>query len=1086
MENELFLEYKESQEKEPIGNVKKRYVVGCNSADDWQYIHEHLLKDETLDDNIPKDICECVDEKIHSSTRAIYLLDEDEASSLQNDPRVSYVDVDVSHYKGTYLQDPKLIHDSDFRYISPVKNYRGARQWMNSNIPDPPISADNHRTGYQLYRTSQKVDPWASAASYTTTSTTRESNYIFNTKLDHNGTGIDVDLIVGDTRCWFGHIEFQNNLGGPIDYVGGNVLKSVFSASSTTGTCDLLDLVLDAPYYLDPTYFESSPNNLLTTRWDGTKVPTDQSARNWWSSATNRSSVNILGGSTVNIISSYTRSNCNGSHTVNPANVESHGTSCASQAYGRTHGWAFNANKWYINVYGTNGCGIEEYFDIMKLFHEYKPNRTSDNTKNPTITSNSWGFRQSLPLTGYYYYRQGADGSTNGTYFENLNPTGGGSPKFITNFEQSEIRVEFTNSSLLTSGHELINSGVIFVCSAGNTNQKLVQSSHADFNNYWSSSDNTPLAFATNSVFGYSALNTINRQGFPGQIGKLTNNDGSITYKTIPIGALDSSYDLNGKERKVSYSNSGDIIPVYCPGENTIASTSIDGNDYFSYPIYNNTYQINGDFSLKSWEYWFNGTSSSCPIAAGLFATILENNRTWDYQNILSWIETKVGTQLNSNFYSGIESTTFDSNNWDDYFSIQGGSPKVLWDALTETTFVEFSSPEGDLEKYFITEYWLLDQYVGDTLESWGDNYYYQFGTGENNTGRLFPSIINKDVDWKQVSCGGYHSLGLKTNNTLWSWGNNNYGQLGVGDLDTRTSPSQSGTSGIWRYVCSGLLHSVGLQLNGTIWTWGENSYGQLGLGNFGNISSPNIIGVELDWKFVSGSGFHTMAIKNNGTLWAWGRNDSGQLGLGDTTNRNSPVQVGTDTDWKLVSANRIHNLALKTDGSLWSWGMNKDPENSPIDGLLGLGAGVSDVINVPTRVGSNYDWKSISCGGYHSAAIKNNKSLWMWGRNDLGQLGNSSVDIKNIPTEVSGENLFTWKQVSCGDNHTVGLKLNGTIWSWGDNSKYQSAIYSATSNGYFASPLAINKSRNNWKQISSGLLHSAAVTSGSNPTLYL
>ena len=398
----------------------------------------------------------------------------------------------------------------------------------------------------------------------------------------------------------------------------------------------------------------------------------------------------------------------------------------------------------------------------------------------------------------------------------------------------------------------------------------------------------------------------------------------------------------------------------------------------------------------------------------------------------------------------------------------------------------EFSSPEGDLEKYFITEYWLLDQYVGDTLQSWGDNEYYQFGTGENSTGTLFPVKIDNNVNWKQVSCGGYHSIGLKLNNTIWSWGNNLYGQLGVGDLNTRTIPTQSGSNALWRYVSCGLVHSMGIQINGTIWSWGRNSYGQLGLGNFTNRSSPTRIGSEFEWKFVSGSGFHTMAIKNDGTLWAWGRNNSGQLGLGDTTTRTSPVQVGSDTDWKLVSANRVHNLALKTDGSLWSWGMNRDPANPPIDGLLGLGDGVNDIVNVATRVGSDYDWKSISCGGYHSAAIKNNRSLWTWGRNDLGQLGNSSTDIKNTPTEVSGQNLFTWKQVSCGDVHTVALKLDGTIWSWGDNSKYQSAFYSPVSNLYLDVPTAINKSRNNCKQISSGFVHSAAVTSGSNPTLYL
>jgi len=402
----------------------------------------------------------------------------------------------------------------------------------------------------------------------------------------------------------------------------------------------------------------------------------------------------------------------------------------------------------------------------------------------------------------------------------------------------------------------------------------------------------------------------------------------------------------------------------------------------------------------------------------------------------------------------------------------------------------EFLSPEGDLEKYFITEYWLLDQYVGDTLWSWGDNMEYQFGIGNNFTGSLRPIKINSDVTWKQVSCGGYHSLGLKINNTLWGWGTNNFGQLGVNNLDTQITPVQIGSNSLWRYISSGGYHSTGLQINGTLWAWGKNNEGQLGLGNYNNNNYyiPTIVGNEFEWKLVSAGALHTTAIKNNGTLWAWGLNNSGQLGLGDTTNRNLPTQIGTDTDWKLVSSNRSHNLAIKNDGSLWTWGRNRDPDDASLtfNGVLGLGDGVDDVVNVPTRIGSDYDWKHISCGGYHSAAIKTNKSLWLWGRNNCGQLGTSDINYRDIPTEVSGENIFTWKQVSCGDRHTTGLKLNGTVWGWGDNNKNQSAFYSSVSNPYITAPIAINNSKNNWKQISSGFEHSAAVTSGSNPTLYL
>lgn len=398
----------------------------------------------------------------------------------------------------------------------------------------------------------------------------------------------------------------------------------------------------------------------------------------------------------------------------------------------------------------------------------------------------------------------------------------------------------------------------------------------------------------------------------------------------------------------------------------------------------------------------------------------------------------------------------------------------------------EFSSPEGDLEKYFISEYWLIDQYVGDRLFSWGDNQYYQLGVNDNTERFLPVETANSGVDWKQVSCGGYHTLGLKSNGRLWTWGDNSVGQLGLNDTDYRGSPTLIEDQSALKIVSAGLVHSAAVKHNGTLWTWGGNSSGQLGLGDTNNRLVPTLVGSDTNWKTVSASGFHTVAIKYNGTLWSWGRNSSGQLGLGDTINRSSPTQIGSDTDWKFVSSNRLHNLAVKEDGSLWAWGTNRDPDNAPINGLLGLGD-VSDTILTPTRIGSDYDWKHVSCGGYHSAAIKANGSLWMWGRNDSGQLGINDTSYRNVPTEVSGENLFQWKKVSCGGFHTIGLKLDGTIYFWGDNTKLQSGRFaSASPTDKIIVPTTINNFKNNWKQVSAGFYHSSAVTSGSNPLLYI
>lgn len=406
--NEEFLKYKDTLPKEPEGNVKKEYYVGCYSGDDWKYVHEILTQDGTLEDNIPQDSCECCNDCRHSETRGIYLLTDTEAEQLRNHPRVHYVHINTAKYPGTYLDNPNDIStfSKQDRYSSTVKHQRYI---SGSTItPSVPDSSLLNRGSYQLKRHQQRLNPWGSSPST-----------IFDDKIQQYGDGSDIDIIVCDQDMWFGHIEFQNryeygtsefngnvtNIGelvAPKGYRGGNVLPG-------NGSCDLLDLVLDAPYYLDPDFFNADPNTRLMTRWDGTIVPVESYARNWWSqnSLTYRSSkfvspsnggtaagVNDFG--TITITSLYTRARCNGSNTAYHTGSGSHGTPCASLAYGRQYGWAYNANKWFLNFYGSGSNSYEVGFDLQKIFHQIKPINSSYGTKNPTISSNSWGLRQEI------------------------------------------------------------------------------------------------------------------------------------------------------------------------------------------------------------------------------------------------------------------------------------------------------------------------------------------------------------------------------------------------------------------------------------------------------------------------------------------------------------------------------------------------------------------------------------------------------------------------------------------------------------------------------------------------------------------
>ena len=699
-----FETHKDTLEKEPSGSdVKKEYWVGCNSKDDWNIIHQLLLEDGTLEDNIPNDHVDCPNDCRQSETRAVYLLTDTEVTALKNHELVRYVHINTSKYPGTYASNPDDIKmDSRVnRYSSTTKHKRDTSTNQSDYLPSSPDATLLNRGCYNLLRHTEKIDPWYGQNDAT----------IIDNQIPQYSTGKGIDLIVCDEDMWFGHIEFMNPSGitdikqsdnstaastaAPANYVGTNVLKAGFATSSTTGICELLDIVLDAPYYIDKEWFEADTGNRLMTRWDGTKVPVESVARSWWSNSSNRSAAFSSAG-TVSVPAAYTRANSNGSYTAYHTGAGNHGTPCASQAYGRQYGWAYNANKWFLNLYGTNSVGLEAGFDLQKIFHQNKPVNPDYGNKNPTVSSNSWGLRQSPTTSGYYYFRQGVTGGT-GTSYSSL-------PAFMNYFTGDGLNrraPEYVDGhAAITAGDEMVNAGVIFVCSAGNNNQKQVQSNHADYNNYYASGSSINYVNATtNSIYSLMnftpTYNSLNRQGFPAQIG-VDRGTTPYTYKTISIGALDDDHTAGGLERKASYSNMGDCTDCFAAADQTLSAS--DDNSSPRFNRYDAYYDIGTTQAVESEDKNFNGTSSACPIAAGLIATKLENNRTWTYADVKNWLASDVENTTNSYFYQGTEATTAtDTTNWSDYYNLQGAQLKIIYDTAPPPT------PENSDAKVSVT-----------------------------------------------------------------------------------------------------------------------------------------------------------------------------------------------------------------------------------------------------------------------------------------------------------------------------------------------------------------------------------------------
>lgn len=254
--------------------------------------------------------------------------------------------------------------------------------------------------------------------------------------------------------------------------------------------------------------------------------------------------------------------------------------------------------------------------------------------------------------------------------------------------------------------------------------------------------------------------------------------------------------------------------------------------------------------------------------------------------------------------------------------------------------------------------------------------------------------------------------IGIKKNGTLWAWGYNYYGQLGLGNSTTRSSPVQVGAGTDWASVSTTGQYgtSLAIKTDGTLWTWGANVYGERGTStNNSYVSSPVQVGALTNWSKVSGGQIHVAAIKTDGTLWAWGYNGYGHLGDGTTTNRSSPVQIGAGTNWSKVSAGYVNTYAIKTDGTLWAWGYNPYGQ---------VGDGTTATRLSPVQIGAGTNWASVEADTYSSAvhAIKTDGTLWGWGYFQYGGNGIGSIGPRSSPVQFgSGTNHATLAKLGMG-----------------------------------------------------------------------
>ncbi len=265
----------------------------------------------------------------------------------------------------------------------------------------------------------------------------------------------------------------------------------------------------------------------------------------------------------------------------------------------------------------------------------------------------------------------------------------------------------------------------------------------------------------------------------------------------------------------------------------------------------------------------------------------------------------------------------------------------------------------------------------------------------------------------------------VRGDGTLWSWGSNNNGELGDSTTNNRHAPVQTvGNMTNVKQVAAGSDHMVAIKKDGSLYAWGYNGHGQIGDNSTTGRVTPTRITNTNDFVAVGAGDNHSLALKNDGTVWTWGRNNSGQLGIGaSTANQLIPVRVPNLDNVVAIAAGEEFSMALKSDGTVWAWGDNDS-------GQLGDDTKVNK--NTPVQVKVLTNIKNIVAGGNHALAVDGNGNLWAWGSSNHGQVGNNSDISQIIPIRI--ESLTNVKGIAAGALSSYAVKNDGTIWAWGYN----------------------------------------------------
>ena len=630
----------------------KRYTLAVTSPEYWSEIHDSLIVDSNQD-GIPDRKVTCSNSKCFSPTRGTYELTDDEATEIGKHPHVKWIELSPEDNPGNYPNPSPATK----RFPEPVKIYRDLN--TGPTTPNPPAS-DLNRTNWAVKRVGLDTngDFYGTA----------NGNIGVRTgNIDFSLTGKNVDIIIQDSGIQASHPEFLDG----------------------TGKSRVRDIVLDGPYYIDKSYFDS--NNLTFTRPDGRVGIATTAAEEWWEDGSKRSGTYSSIG-TITIPTGYTEAKAMGVGvgTVNSL-TSGHGTACASLAAGKNFGLAFEANIWNMPGIGdaVNLTPATNY-ELMNLFHLYKPVNTTTKVKNPTVINGSWGYQAAITSSGAVSYKfRGDTGSFTGNASFDTSSSTSNLVKAMKEGLNNQVIGAYRSwssssrsNSTDTAGNEMMTGGNIhYVAAAGNNNQRLgIGSMDDDRLNYMSDvfySTTDPRSEFPSGTVPCNHRDWMTPQG----LGFNESADPEF-HPTICVGAMDDFVNSDLSERQASYSNNGPGIDVWAPADETLAAGT---NGVASYEDYER--RDNGDF----FDTNFNGTSAAAPVVTGLVALYLESNPTATQKEVKDFILDQgsviVADALYQDEYTGAGTTNY----WFQSYNLRGAQRRIIRDKSANDTVPSIS-----------------------------------------------------------------------------------------------------------------------------------------------------------------------------------------------------------------------------------------------------------------------------------------------------------------------------------------------------------------------------------------------------------